>query len=268
MGIRIHRVLGYGITNLKKNDPRVDLKGYHDRYDEMHDKAALVAWLEANPERNNAISMLADGYEDNYASKFMTSQMNRMKSKDVRWLTHCGEGGNPKVLVLTPPSQESWFRYDDTLDYYDFGCGEDMRPRVKKLTKSTGIYPWVGSVRQVRPAKDPEVQAHLERECRKRHKGTPIPDTTIVIEPPSVPRPEQGALRMPGGTYNQLVGRWSKNLAPMASGALLKHLKADWKPTLPFDLVATMEWSGCFPTMHEPEGILCDLEPMIYTYWS
>lgn len=266
MGIRIHRVLGYGITNLKKNDPRVNMGDYNDRYNDLNDKATLVAWLEANPERNNALSMLADGYEDNFASKFMVDQLQRVER--MQWLTHCGEGGNPKVLVLTPPTQEKWFRYDDTLDYYDFGCGRNMRPQVKKLIQSTGIYPWTGSVRQVRPAKDPEVQAHLERECRKRPKGVVIPDTNITIAPPSVPVPEQGALRMNGGTYNQLVGRWDKNLDPFAKGALLEHLKADWRPTLPFDLIATMEWSGCFPTLHEPEGILCDLVPMIYTYWS
>jgi hypothetical protein len=118
-----------------------------------------------------------------------------------------------------------------------------MRSRVKKLRH--GIYPWGGAMIRFRLPKNPIARDGLSS-FGKRFD-------------------EHGPLYLEGGTYAELVGTWDKKLAPFAKGYTLQHLREDFRPTLPFNILALLMWSGI---AKDPASFVNDLRPMIYTYWS
>jgi hypothetical protein len=65
-----------------------------------------------------------------------------------------------------------------------------------------------------------------------------------------------------------LVGRWDNGTPPaLEDQEIVEHLKNDWRPPLPFGILATIHYMGCFPDIG-PDSMLNSLRPMIYTYWS
>lgn len=186
---------------------------------------------------------------------------------------HASAYGHSKTLVLVHPAYvREWFRSDDTLDYYEAGRG--MKNHTQVLHGSSGIYPCDGTVRQVRPHRDPEVQAHLERVLRPGRPGNVVKvpgwDMPLFIQRDLKVSPSPGApLRMDGATYRTLTGYGDKGLQKFVPpNALRDHFRKDWRPELPTDVLALIEWSGLFPDPFSPGGIAEDLRPMIHTWWD
>lgn len=118
MGIRVHKVLGWGLSDLeagKKNYWRADPRVNWDSPLLNHEGVSALdyfRWLEERrraSERKFSFSldwaMLAHGGAD-YA-----------KADLGDCLTYTPEFGMPNVLVLTPLSKPDWRRYDNDIDY-------------------------------------------------------------------------------------------------------------------------------------------------------
>ena len=138
MGIRVHKVLGYGFKHCKFNK---DI-----RFNE---------WVFNNNEPENIKELLIQEYsrQKNLGNKDFDD------CYDLQWLTNTGwfkdfkapqslncydflkysqfsseKGRGP--IIFTSPLNKDWYRYDDIIDYYD--CDE-QKDSVKMLRD--GIYP-------------------------------------------------------------------------------------------------------------------------------
>ena len=250
MGIRVHKVLGYGIADLKSNnhneicDPRVDTEKFrqlmNDSYDLMGPK--LLVWF--RKEKDNLIRFhkrvsphIKDGGDFDFCFRMLENGIkSEPKGKQEvlgDYATHDGEFGIPGVLLFRPLMCRDWSRYDNIIDYY-----EEPINRFRFLD-NTGIYPWNGPMIRFRPAP------------RGVWKDKESEEKYAVME---------------GGHYNQFVGRWDPNQKPFAEGRFLKHLLEDYRPKTPFELhVILWYYRKAFKDI---VGLLNNLRPMIYVYWS
>ena len=158
MGIRIHKLLGYGLTDLKydkkKNRPcdaRLNLETFNNRYElgeqRRCDRLHYRQWLRKK--------LATCGSPDDYATTFELHCEIRHTDKRLsdnrerrRWydpwdcIFHDGEYGLPNVLAIVPYTErEAWCRYDDMIDYMEEGKGS-QGPRVQVY--GDGLYPWIG----------------------------------------------------------------------------------------------------------------------------
>lgn len=146
MGVRIRKVMGYGLDDVQHDekgynitDPRINLdsKLFNSWDLKVED---YIEWLDARKETDpeTAFPNL-----DRVLVRDMPEKEFRMWDTFV-WQ---GEWGIPRVLVLTPLTMNDWRRHDDAIDYveetYLREYDEQQVNRVHVLPH--GIYPWNGS---------------------------------------------------------------------------------------------------------------------------
>lgn len=164
MGIRVHKVMGYGLTDLKVEnlrivDERINPEGIlgedGDRWEsEDWDRSKYLEYLEQlafHPrERSDANMKLIDqgekpvlwewefGEEANYEAGLLEDNPSWQPMDSV---VHQVEYGMPNVLVLVPPCEtKEWRRYDDPIDYVEETQVYQQDKRV--VTFKRGLYPW------------------------------------------------------------------------------------------------------------------------------
>lgn len=138
MGIRIHKVLGYALTDVVPTDPRInwnspllDLVGVSPTFGDY------VRHLEASgpfeePELED-IGMIAGELER--LSPYRLGQC----------VVHSFDYGMPNVMVLVAPSYSStWIRVDDVMDYIEAHLGDDGPSTEPTLHEVPGIDPYDG----------------------------------------------------------------------------------------------------------------------------
>jgi hypothetical protein len=159
-----------------------------------------------------------------------------------RSIIHDEEGGKPSVMLLIEPSMfRQWYRYDDTIDGFE---EKPYQSRVK-LLGGAGIYPYgSGWTRMRKPAKS----------FIKEGEGLEIPKDCDNL----------GPYLIGPAAYAHLVGTWDPKLPPLAEPDLLEHLKKDFRPMLPYGIVALVLWAECFK---DPAAFLDELRPMLYVWW-
>jgi hypothetical protein len=148
MGIRVHKLLGYGLTDIATSadreweidDPRVNSKSPGLTYtapsiDEYR------TWLEAQRESGDIEIDLE------------LSFLREPEPGDPRFdldtaIVHQGEFGMPNVLVICPPTyQRRWSRFDDAIDYIEetYLRKPAEEPQANHIeTLRHGIYPFIG----------------------------------------------------------------------------------------------------------------------------
>lgn len=116
MGIRVHKILGWGLTDVKcehakqPEDPRINNESLTRVWDQSNDEM-LSAYL----------SFLDETQESDFGTldKWMLS--NRSKEDRKLHMSDCiafdSEYGLPNVLCLRPLACDDWSRFDDTIDY-------------------------------------------------------------------------------------------------------------------------------------------------------
>jgi hypothetical protein len=260
MGIRVHKVLGYGLTDLKFKktkssikmvDERIDWEKYEERFYSYNEEnfENLISWMENN---KDSLQILLDNeYIGCKLAIDISSEIGMVKSfkngkAKASFLSDCiihnSEYGLPNVMVLVAPSNyKEWFRYDDIIDWEEETFKNDGRGRVIKLNNS-GIYPYNSCMFRFRkPKKSFAEDSYAFEHCD-----------------------ELGPVLIMPAAYSQLVGRWDKKRGPTATGDFLQHLKKDFRPRLPLDILALFQWSQIFKSV----DTINDLRPIIYVYWS
>lgn len=142
MGLRIVKMMGYGLTDVKSSkeviaDPRIN------------SNSVLLNWNDSNvPKRWQVINYrkwLIEKSEDKdvivKAEYLIESNWIKDHNGDINrcliWKPEC----NKKILCLMPMSStDQWFRYDDPIDYYE----ENGTPRNKVKILPHGIFPYTG----------------------------------------------------------------------------------------------------------------------------
>ncbi|MCU6481292.1 hypothetical protein [Arthrobacter sp. A2-55] len=142
MGTRIRKAIGYALTDLEENDPRINWA------------SPLLDFELFDGTSPDGEPMTFDGLADYIARNNPGSPIPgllRVEAK-IRPYTplndcviHDTEGGDPAVLVVVPPSYlGSWTHSDDDIDYIEahFGEGPDTDPVVTPVPG--GFYPFNG----------------------------------------------------------------------------------------------------------------------------
>ena len=250
MGIRIHKAMGYGIKNIKLNedgdyaDERIN-SNFYDAINDTENEHAFKDWVLNN--QPECIDILSDLYfEDRKWIKMDLELLKRsMDNSYDSELCHIIEYDDKADILLIPADHyKRWFRYDDAIDYEEsrlHGDGADNYSiDMFKENTSCGFYPYVGM--QLKPNSlkifSDEVSAFTQR---------------------------RGAINtMEPSLYNQLTGRWDKNIPALISGDVLKHLQEDWAPRIP--LVVKL-YAHYFKIFNDPVHVF-DLHPMLSVWWS
>lgn len=137
MGIRIRKVLGYGVQDFKSPE----LAGILDREESILDFVSFCKeqkdLLEVKHPITSSLAMSFTLLEDKDLENYFVYNI----------INHDDEFGIPGVMVMIPPEWynhnevESWYRHDNIIDYMEeTTIYPDAEPRVVEL--NYGIYPY------------------------------------------------------------------------------------------------------------------------------
>lgn len=106
MGIRVKKMLGYGLTNVKPDDPRINWVGL----DMMHDLDVkdYLEWLNAG-----------NGIDNSERHLLGHSLSHNEKINLYGCVVHDSEYGLSNVLCLRPTWLTDWYRSDDAIDWVE-----------------------------------------------------------------------------------------------------------------------------------------------------
>lgn len=234
MGLRINKILGYGLSNVKsKNMELVDKRLTRDFIENINEGFDdFPKWLSDNKKEATVMltSLLGmDAASANFHTQILTNGVYKDLDSDI--VNYDPEFGLRNVMVLTSPEDKSWSRRDDIIDYIE--NSEKFEPNwidLFKEKKRCGIYPY--------------------------DMMTLIPGRKNLL-----PSPNKGMLSPQ--EYKMLTGKY-KGKPICKDKVLLKHLKEDWVPKIPESILLFSLYAKMFVN---PTDVY-QLRPMIYTYWS
>jgi hypothetical protein len=143
MGIRVHKVLGWGLYNLEPGergaeDPRVNWESPLVKYEGLSGQE-YFRWLEAKRRASQDSFM----FSMDWAVLAHSEGFAERNLQDC--FTYQPEFGLPEVLMLTPFSRPDWRRSDDTIDYLTESYqlpGEGIRePAMKDQPDHVAVLP-------------------------------------------------------------------------------------------------------------------------------
>lgn len=238
MGIRVHKVLGYGLTDVECENYRISDARFNpaskflddERWEMKPDE--YLDWLKARTEEREKASDFDAFNIDVYLLKEGTEKRDRLYMSDV--FIHQREYGLPSVVLLKPLSFEDWRRYDDAIDYVEETYLRPDEERqinwVKELPH--GIYPYSGIYMDRRTGerlKDP-----LETLWRRRYFSPNVTDET------------------------------REDIAMAMGCATFEEADKTFGPLVPVEIRDLVEWGELFTD----DTVWRQLRPMLYTYWS
>jgi hypothetical protein len=249
MGIRVHKVLGYGLTNLIKNDPRIDWVKYRKMYElEWYE---FFKWLDSPDNIQRVRELCANEKKDASLAPYLFGDTDIGLLK--RSFPDPPRGWDPascfqwdeNVFNVIAPDSSSWYRHDDIIDY----CEENEIHNTENrwMPVSGGIFPYIGTMIRFRGPKEGVYQ-----KIPKGIKGE------ILVD-------EKGYVRLSTGLYNQLIGKWDSKIPPIATGEFLKHLQEDFRPPIPNTIIALLLWAEVFTDL---KVTLDELRPILMVYWA
>lgn len=242
MGIRINKVLGYGITDLETNDgvivdKRFNLNNAYFDFEEDEDIVQVEPQKELSVD--GYMSFLTEKISSNknyFSMDYVMLKQHLKKNEEFSILKSFvydaeSEGGE-NIFCLVPVSlQNEWIRTDDSIDYFEAVIGEpaDFSPKVKLLNDRSGIYPYQGSV------------------DKRTGRILPLGDV-------------QDWLRFKDSSDDSLINLFTNSLG--FSSVEEADDNITMKPNQ--DIVDLLEFSGLLSDMKH----VYDFKPMIYTYWA
>jgi len=239
MGIRIKKVLGYGLVDVKtENGVITDDRFNQEFIDNMfyHEDKTIEGYFEF------AKSQTHKGQFDTHLATDISFIGGKAPMLDD-FLTYDGEGGLPNVLVLTPITGVEWKRYDNQIDYYDertrgyWSC----EPHVEVLT--TPLYPYDSYINN-----ETGERANIE----VRENIYDVRNTQLDLKQNKNMSPE--AIK---GLYDRIT------LALEDLGCK-SHWTEKWNVIIPTQIQDYCNYMEMF----KDTSTMWKLQPMIYTYWA
>lgn len=235
MGMRIHKILGYGLDDVQHEggritDPRINVSGH-----------LLMAPDQVGPEYRAHLEKLRDAEREHSDAWFDIEteiQLLRATPGRLDWpVTWECEYGRQDVLLIRPMAFGKWSRYDDPIDYAEeCALHEDpTAPRVVPLPQ--GIWPFESLYMDSRDGRrlDGTVKWVFDRLMHGKTDG---------------PTPEQRR------AVDHLAHRLGFDDADQARTCIV--------PWVPGDVRRIASWGSLFT---EPD-VWLKLRPMLYVYWS
>lgn len=246
MGIRVHKIIGYGFDDVQVDkynvvDPR--FKPCVNDHEMIYEKSdAFPEWIVENAEQAAYIlhTIYKVPIKDAKFDLSIMSQLMKVRIKEGRkyrtnsLFIHHTEYGIPEVMMFVPIDSPDWYRYDDIIDWIEESEEHNQENRVTNLfeeTSSCGIYPY----------------------------------TMMMLNPFRKNLTQSKRNRMEPSTYNMATGRWNGDMEPMAKDEkILKHFQEDWVPQIPGAIMAFIAY---LDILKKPET-LYELRPLLYVYWG
>ena len=235
MGIRINKMLGYALTDVK----------HHDL--EMTDtRINLDSWVFndyiEHPTWNDFEDYVRTAETDEIAKMIICSERNPVDELSY-CVVHDAESGHGNVLCIIPPSNfHNWHRYDDIIDYEECALSNDGGyPLVRTLDH--GIYPytgyqWVGD----KPHNIPQNKTFTFWQTFKRLMD--------------VYRSKNGG--------QEVVEEALTNLAGEAGCSTFEELDSNVVPLIPLEGIHFCNFTQMFTS----EKVIKQLRPVLYQFWG
>lgn len=235
MGIRVHKLMGYGLTDVKSDkyniaDPRINPEGIFCEQEREYKVEDFMKFLRQGRRKNK---------EHGFEASFEFAHLRDLKKMRVRLdprrsFVYDGEYGLNNVLVVVPLShQNEWFRYNDAIDYAE----ESNRGRVEK------DYQCINHVRPIPEGFHPWNHQYWDQRTFKR-----VPWEIMEHK------------------YSEkFFDEEELNIVARHHGSdTWKELKENIAPIVPECVRLLCEWGNAFT---DP-SVWTQLRPMIYVYWS
>jgi len=255
VGIRIHKVMGWGLNNIVTDekgeviDPRIDTTFFQseDYWEKMSNIEKFMKYLKNNKEEcTNLLKTVESSPRDNSGNRgfeiniFLSLWEHSFKKhkEGKGFYNYCNnsityepEFGKKEILLFTPISCDNWSRSNDSIDYYE--AGENMEITIKDLTDRCGIYPFIEMV-------------HIPGSPNFGKEGYPN--------------------SMFPGHFYKLMGAFQHILPPLIDDPkLLEYFKKYYRPTIPMEVITFIKYMGIFKDFNKT---IQEFRPMIYTYWA
>lgn len=242
MGIRVHKMLGYGLADLEpgerprdgRADPRINWE------------ASIVLWEGTSGQeyfRWLEHRRIQDKRDFRFSLDWAYLKHDQgALGTDLRdCVAYEPEFGLPEVLVIRPLSYSDWFRSDDTLDY--MAETYPWRPQSQKSRVEVyehGIFPFNGSYMDKRTGE--RVDQKVMYWIRARSDIQQVPGGTV-------------------GERLSVLDALAQEFTPFST-----HAEADENivPLVPEEIRDLAEFGGVFTV----PDVSLQLRPMLYTYWG
>ena len=143
MGIRIHKVLGYGLDDVKYDKEKWKIDDHR-----INTKAAFIG---GDDKEDDYSKYTSEGYiewlKENATGKFHFDIALNLKSRQDQihdCIHYDPEYGESNVLVFRPLSCPDWSRYDDSIDYAQSAYLSEQVCGNSVGLINEGLYPWIG----------------------------------------------------------------------------------------------------------------------------
>jgi len=242
MGIRINKVLGYALTDVRADtnkweitDPRFNKDGYTTDWEDS--KFTIEGFKE------HLIAKIKEIGEDDLDRFNYRLTLRGLEAKEgdmfryplrgfYECVTYDMEFGSPNVIVFSPIScHKEWKRYDNAIDYYDPANSDDGAITESVIKLNRPLWPW-----------DTYTNIKLDP-----------PETLKYEQQHFISILQQGFVDGDEDEYVQKMG--FDNVADME-----KHVI----PTIPPEVVEMIKYLKIF----KDEKTIYELRPVIYGYWS
>ncbi|MER6605817.1 hypothetical protein ABT282_07840 [Streptomyces sp. NPDC000927] len=229
MGIRIHKVLGYGLTNVRTVDGEIEDQRINPDSHFLTDSIPSHKY-------QDYLADLADAGDESAELELDLLDMAPSKEADTSHLCTWGKVSNaPHILLVQPVGFPRWRRHDDPIDYEQEVLRED-HPSPNVTRTVSGIHPFSAQYMDVRT-------------------GEKLAGETVMTWH-----------RFQEGKHSDEDLR-QRILDKIAQGLGYKdHAEAESliAPMVPEEVRRVCAWGQIFT---KPE-VCFELRPMIYTYWA
>jgi hypothetical protein len=242
MGIRIHKIIGYGLDDLV-----TDEKGYYIQDPRVNPEGIIIRSLENNEFSLDAYLEHLESQNDTYLnidrSFFKTvSDKDKWKYNPYYSFHWNGEYGIPNVICFCPITHSDWSRYDDIIDYVEATYIETPAQQNQYKILAHGIYPWDGIFMDARTGKTLPRQAVVVRRMMKTIEKLREENSDKDIEVPGLVM--EGVREIGFSSYEEARDYMA--------------------PIIPESIIDLLKWGKAFTD----ESVVRQLRPMMYTYWS
>lgn len=142
MGIRIHKVLGYGFKKTSEKDAIFNQNFWKLRDDDPDIKPALIDWCEKNKELFDIGFFRAWLTNTGWCKDGGSGDQKLYISDFIHTSAYATEKETYPIIFSAEKYNKDWCRYDDIIDYIE--AGRTMKDKVKFL--KGGIYPHISLI--------------------------------------------------------------------------------------------------------------------------
>lgn len=245
MGIRVHKMIGYGINNLVEDDPRVEINILQNFCNEELNGKDFLKFIKSEKEEIIEAILSEEGSQEQaeLAYKFLVGwkeEKGFKKYENYKSVGYDDEFGLGNVLLLTPPSMAgNWSRYNDSIDWSEETQNHNQAARYQLLNHP--LYPFDFKYALLRGAKKFSVEEIKQNSSLVGRRSLEQYDARVLTSD-------------------------IMNLMSYGENTPFKQeFMASYRPALPAELVAFMLWSRAFTDL---DAMKDSLRPMLYVYWS